>query len=261
MKFLLKLLLRGFSKKKRFEDKVKLKRKIKVGVIFYHSNITNIYPLEWIEECFNSIVNQSYNEFTIYELNYGDDDFRLSRLFDFNKEYHYYTQKFSNHADAMNFILDKALEDGCDYVFNTNMDDNFHVDRFKIQLSKALEGYDIVSSNFIYIDENGEKKKEFVFSKLDIKKELDNDHNIIAHPSVCYSKKFLSENSYESFRIPREDLDLWKSTVGNYNFYICDEFLLNYRIHQNQVSGNSEKKSISKNKQYNIGLLIIATNK
>lgn len=241
--------------------KVKKKNNLKVGVIFYHSNITNLYPLEWIEECFNSIVNQTYSEFSIYELNYGDDDFRLSRMFDFDKEYHYYNDKFSNHADAMNYILNKAIEDGCDYVFNTNMDDNYHPDRFKIQLSNALKGYDIVSSNFIYIDENGEKKKEFIFSNIDIKEELDKDHNVIAHPVVCYSKNFITNNKYESNRIPREDLDMWKNTIDKYQFYICEEFLLNYRIHQNQVSGKNKKEKISKIKPRNIGLLIIATNK
>lgn len=251
MRFFLKLLSRKSSKEKNNKSDVK------IGVIFYHSNINNIYSFGWIKECFESIIKQSYNDFSIYELNYGDDNFRLSRHFDFNKEYHYYQEKFSNHADAMNFVLNKAVEDGCDYVFNTNMDDRYHIDRFKNQIAVAIDGYDIVSSNFVYIDRDGNKGKEFNFSNVDIKESLKSDHNVIAHPSVCYSKKFIIENKYDSNRIPREDLELWKSTVNGYKYFICPEYLLEYRIHDNQISNpNSKQKNPKK-----IGLLIIATNK
>lgn len=251
MRFLLNLLSKKSSKEKN-------NNVVKIGVVFYHSNICDIYPMDWIKECFESIINQSYSDFSIYELNYGDDDFRLSRYFDFNKDYHYYQRKFNNHADAMNCVLDKAIEDGCDYVFNTNMDDNYHTNRFKTQISIALKGYDIVSSNFVYIDENGKKGKYFDFSNVNIKDNLKADNNVIAHPSVCYSKKFILENKYNSDKIPREDLELWKSTINKYKFFICPEYLLNYRIHQNQVS---RPNSTISRKVKKVALLVIATNK
>ena len=76
----------------------------------------------------------------------------------------------------------------------------------------------------------------------DIKTNLDSDHNIIAHPSVAFSKKFWSDelNRYNINNVGREDLDLWKSSINRgYKFYIAEEILLNYRIHGNQVTSNN----------------------
>lgn len=248
---------------------------MKVGVVFYHKNITHIYPKKWIEECVNSILSQTYQDFVIYELNYGDDDFRICKEFDIDREYHYYKKSFDNHAQAMNFILNKSIKDGCDVVFNTNMDDNFTSDRFESQLEYVKKGYDIISSNFVYINEDGLEIREMDFSKINIVENLERDHNVIAHPVVCYSRKFLEENLYVPEEIPREDLLLWKRTVNKYSFYICDKILLKYRIHKSQVSRKREdekvieivpslevkevKKKSKKSKK--IGLLLIATNK
>lgn len=249
---------------------------MKVGVIFYHKNITSIYQREWIDECVNSIINQSYKNFVVYELNYGDDEFAIHKEYDIKGELHFFREKFSNHADAMNFLLDKAVADGCDAVFNTNMDDNYHIDRFKVQIDYIKRGYDLVSSNFTHIDTNGVDVRQMSFSKMDIYENLSKDHNIIAHPVVCYSRKFIEENNYMADQIPREDLLLWKRTCRIYKFHICDDYLLRYRLHGNQVSGVNDKsdkvsnvvvtdvkkkKTKTKDKNKKIGLLIIATNK
>jgi histo-blood group ABO system transferase len=260
-------LLKGFFKKKKVS--------MKIGVVFYHKNISQLYPKKWIEECVKSILGQTHQDFAIYELNYGDDNFRLHKEFEIDKEYHYYKNPFDNHAQAMNFILNKAIEDGCDAVFNTNMDDNYSLNRFEIQLEYINKGYDIISSNFVYIDENSVEIREMDFSKIDIAENLEKDHNVIAHPSVCYSKKFLEENLYIPEEIPREDLLLWKRTVNDYRFHICDKILLNYRIHKDQVSRKREeeisetdsiievKEARKKSKKHSkkVGLLLIATNK
>ena len=51
---------------------------------------------------------------------------------------------------------------------------------------------------------------------------LKNHLNIIAHPSVCYSKNFVKNNRYDSNRIPEEDWDLWKRTCDKYKFTIIN---------------------------------------
>lgn len=228
---------------------------MKVATIFYHKNIKSIYKLSWIEECINSVLNQTYNDFTIYELNYGADDFKLSEIVDMtSRKYNYYQHKFNNHADAMNFILNKCIKDGADVVFNNNMDDYSENNRFEIQIKKMQDGYDIVSSNFNHIDSDDVKIREMNFSSFDIKNELRSDNNIIAHPCVCYSRNFLLKNKYNSDNIPKEDLILWKNTIDKYKFFICPEILLNYRLHENQITSLHNKKisSINEDKKENI---------
>ena len=89
---------------------------MKVGVIFFHKNIEKIYKKRWINKCIDSVRNQSKKDLTFYEINYGDD--AEPRLLVDSVFFH---EKKENYADAMNFIISKAFEDGCDYIFNTNL--------------------------------------------------------------------------------------------------------------------------------------------
>lgn len=218
---------------------------MKAAVILYHKNINKIYKFEWIEECIQSIINQTYKDYFIYDLNYGEDDFNFSNYFDNN--YKFFSESLENHAEAMNYLFDKCIEDDMDCVFNINLDDCYDLNRFDIQLSKIKEGYDVVSSNFEYIGDiksiglTEESKFEYHnYKDLDITDRLKSD-NIIGHPSVCYSRNFINKNKYIPTEIPKEDWELWKRTSSNFRFYICEEVLLSYRIHEEQITSKVRK--------------------
>ena len=209
---------------------------MKIGVIFFHGNLFDIHSPEWSQKCINSIRNQTFKNFTTYEINFGDDDTQLVEGSNF------YHVKCKNFADATNYIVTKAFEDGCDYVFNTNIDDTYDPQRIEKQLHFLKSGYDIVSSDFCYIDD-----RDNVFHNMNIKRNgdiklcLNKNLNVIAHPCVAYSKKFWQDpqNRYDINKIGTEDLELWKSAINRgYRFYIHDDVLLNYRIHGNKASAN-----------------------
>jgi hypothetical protein len=218
---------------------------MKVITIVYHKNISSIYKKEWIEKSYKSILNQTYKDFAIYELNYGNDDLKLNDEYPNDKEYKFFKVPFDNHADAMNFLLEKCLIDGADYVFNNNLDDFNDERRFEIQLNViSSNGYDLVSSDFVQIDSNDNQIRSMNMSEYKLYNEIIKDHNIICHPSVCYSRNFLENNKYDSSEIPREDLLLWKRSLEKFRFFICPEFLINYRMHEKQVTAlNKEVKS------------------
>jgi hypothetical protein len=206
---------------------------MKLGVVFYHKNLEKIYKKEWIDECLRSIENQTVKDLFFYEIDYGDAGKNISGSDNF------YSMEKENYADAMNFIISKAFEDGCDYVFNTNLDDKYALDRIEKQIRYLELGYDIVSSDFMYINENGEFKLNLIVSRFnsDIENQLENNHNVIAHPVVGYSRNFWENNKYDITKTPEEDLHLWKKSINEkYKFYIIPEILLMYRIHNNQVS-------------------------
>lgn len=209
------------------------------GVIVYHKNAIMNYQEEWITKFKNSILRQTYSNYRIYELNYGNDNYRI---FDESK---FYQIELHNHVEAMNCLLQICLNDGVSSVFNTNVDDSYDINRFQLQIDEINNGFDVVSSNFCYVtDFYGEDMitKSFLFDKMDIQFELDKDHNVIAHPCVCYSKKFIENNRYNSQGVPREDLDLWKESIHNgFKFKILEPILLYYRIHSNQVTKLNEK--------------------
>ena len=219
---------------------------MKKGIIVFHSNIKRIYDSRWISKCVNSIINQTDNDFTFYEINYGDDDESVIPH-DCNIEKRFWSIKLSNYAEAMNFVLDRAFEDGCDYVFNTNLDDYYDTSRISKQMEMMKEGCDISSSDFCYIEEFEEHglfdDKITLLLNInqygDIRSNLEGGHCVIAHPAVCYSKNFWndSNNRYDITKIPAEDYDLWlRSIRRGFTFGIHKDILLYYRRHNNQVS-------------------------
>lgn len=228
---------------------------MKVGVIFYHKNIKDLYQWSWIEKSVYSIINQSYNDFEIFEVNYGNENFSILNELKIKRNYSFYNRNYNNHADAMNFLIEEALRNDVDILFNTNLDDYYDIDRFKIQIEKINQGFDVVASNFTHVDDNDNFIRNMQMCSLDIKSELNNQHNLIAHPVVCWSKKFLKKNRYISSEIPAEDLRLWQRTYKKYNFTICSEYLLNYRIHNKQITkSTSEQLIVNQTPQYNLQL-------
>lgn len=225
----------------------KLNKSYRYSVVFFHKNIDKIYKKRWIEKCVKSILNQTFNDFSIYEINYGGVDYSIFSEFDFTNEHHFFKMEMPNHAEAMNFIIDKAFGDGCEIVFNTNLDDYYSPLRIEKQIEKIEQGYDLVSSDFCYIEEiNGEDVVTFfknIKSYGDISVNLNIGHNVIAHPCVAYSKKFWENNRYIPEEIPNEDLLLWKRSINKgTRFEILSDVLLYYRLHSNQVTGNNSSK-------------------
>ena len=214
---------------------------MKIAVILFHSNIKQLYKQRWIDTCLDSIINQTYNDFTFYEINYGGDGYSVLENKKYQQKSKFWNLKKNNHAEAMNFLFDRVSEDDCDLVFNINLDDFYDLRRFEIQIDFAKQGYDITSSDFSYIQEIDDFNDNFLFDMnvsdyKDINFILKNHLNIIAHPSVCYSKNFVKNNRYDSNRIPEEDWDLWKRTCDKYKFTIINEVLLYYRRHSKQIT-------------------------
>lgn len=223
---------------------------MKLGVVIFHQNPFSVYKKRWIQKSLDSIINQTVKDLNFYEVDYSGSN--ISLLKDYNlKNYKHYSQKMTNYAEAMNFIISEAFANGCEFVFNTNIDDYYRPDRIEKQLYLIESGnYDVVSSDFCYIkekeDPNGDYTDEvFLFMNIykkpeDIIHHLRKDSNVIAHPSVCYSKKFWSSNKYDPTKTPQEDLDLWKKSIEKgHRFAIHPDILLYYRIHKNQVSNQN----------------------
>jgi hydrogenase maturation factor HypF (carbamoyltransferase family) len=203
---------------------------MKVAVVLFHKNVDR-YPAKWIETCIASIRWQTYQDFEVFELDYGGTKRQI-----YEGSTMVTATGIDNHADALNFLLKMVFELDYECAFNINVDDFYHPQRFQKQLAYIQKGYDIVSSNFNVVDCEGNILFNKTFDYLDMQKEAAENHNIIAHPVVCYSKRF-SEQLVAS-EIPRDDFELWKRCYasGKYKFIILPEYLLNYRVHEQKVS-------------------------
>ena len=204
----------------------------KIGLICFHKNLGQ-NPTQWITDFRDSVDAQTNQNFIIFELNYGGG---IERIF-INSVF--YSSELSNHAEAQNYLFSHVFDYGCDYAFNTNVDDTYSPDRIEKQLPYLDAGYDIVSSNFSLFNDEGIFHTH-EFDKLDIKKELAKNHNVICHPVVAMSKNFWRSNRYYPHEIPTEDLQLWKRSINSFRFIILPEVLCYHREHPNGV-GRTKK--------------------
>lgn len=216
--------------------------KPKIAIIVYHKNAEKLYPKTWIEQFRSSILNQTYKDFTILEHNYGADFFTI-----FKKEDNMDTLSYQRHmptfVHSMNYIINEAFSSGYDYVFNTNIDDYYALNRIERQLMYLSCGYDIVASNFHLIRDD-----KIVHSHLmntqNIKVELERNNNPIGHPVVAYNKSFWKKGfRYIPEEIPTEDLKLWqRSYKEGATFAVCPDFLLYHRVHNQSVCQNPNNR-------------------
>lgn len=208
----------------------------KQALIVYHKNAETIYPKAWIDQFRASILNQTSQDFDIYEFNYGGSQYRIFENSTF------YSRQHDNFVEVMNWLLEIIFDiKKYDYAFNSNIDDYYALDRFEKQIPYLKKGYGIVSSNFALINDAGIETLRHQFDKLDIQKELDTNHNIIAHPAVAYSKDFWKFNRYVPNEIPAEDLLLWKRGIEYHAFIVLPECLLFHRIHNNSVCKSNNR--------------------
>lgn len=204
---------------------------IKSAVIIFHKNVDK-YPSEWIKKCISSIKNQSYKKFKVFEIDYGGTN---KQIYDGSD---YESIQLKDHAIAHNYLLDKVFDLGYDCAFNTNIDDMYAINRIEKQLQYIKSGYDVISSNFHMINENNSIiGKTNRFEQRSIELEARRNHNILAHPVICYSRNFWSTcTKLRNEEIPKDDFELWKRSFGKYKFIILREYLLFYRIHKHKVS-------------------------
>lgn len=207
---------------------------MRVAVLCYHKNAQSLYGGWWIQVYKNSILNQSYKYFDIFELEYSGGDFRIF------SESNYHSKQFPTFVHALNYLLDSVFFMGYDCVANSNVDDFFALDRLEKQLPYIKDGFDIVSSNFALVEDDRIVHRHY-FDKLDIPLELSNNHNIISHPSVIYSKKFWDKNRYVPEQQPLEDLMLWQRAIKTHRFFIHPDILLYHRIHDNSVCNSDNR--------------------
>lgn len=210
-------------------------------MIFYHKNAKTIYNPDWIQRCYRSINQQSYQDFDVFELDYGGKD---NRLFEGMKgKYIHFNIEMENHIEAMNFMISACFKSGYDVVFNTNIDDWYHFERFEKQLAVLGPGKnDLVSSNFYYAETDSTDK--IIITKNmnmvafgDIGHQLKHNHNVVAHPCVAMHRNFWDDDLHYNDLVGYEDLDLWqRAHEKGKKIHILEDYLLYYRIHDKQIT-------------------------
>lgn len=208
----------------------------KIALFVYHKNIDKIYPPEWVDKFRDSILGQTFQDFDIFEINYGDLG---PRIFENSM---YITKPLPTFVHAMNHLIDLTMSKGYEYFFNTNADDYYSVSRVATQLAFLKMGYDVVSSNFALVRDDKEDHRH-TFHNMNLSDQLSKGHNIIGHPVVAFSRRFFEKCRYVPEEIPYEDMYLWRRALkAGMKFKILPDCLLWHRLHDNMVSAKTNDR-------------------
>lgn len=220
----------------------------KIAVVIYHRNILTKYDPEWTRNCIEKIKSQTHQDFSVVELNFGGDD---QVVYDGDRPLHFFSEKIDNLGTAITRAFDICFRElGFDLAFNINLDDDYEVERFQLQLEHLdRTRADVLTSNFFFVDENLEYKSltRFCVGVTDIETqnriidyEFSRGHNIIGFPVCLFTKGFWLGNDglpSEEKSKGREDFDLWiEARKKGYRFYIIEKPLFKYRIHNTNIS-------------------------
>jgi len=245
------------------------------AVIIYHKNALNYCKHRWLIKCLDTIEKQTYQKFDVFEVTYGDKPDEQSIVKYFNKlqdkKLFYFHKPMKDHSYAMNFLANKVFAKGTSYkyCFNINIDDFYDLTRFErqIKIIQKLK-YDLVSSNMLYVNEEDKVqmslkhlaytfvspkkipiKKQIILEQEYIKSEFLKNHNVIAHPCICYTRRFWEICGPYKNIVPREDMLLFREASLNPNIkmHIAKKCLIYYRIHNSQTV-SSERKNKNKSK-------------
>jgi hypothetical protein len=229
-------------------DRENLRHRKKMACIVFHKNALQKYGSKIVEKFKTSILNQSFEDFKIFEINYGDDDYRIFSKTN-GRETSFSNQPMPNHAVASNYLMRQAMKEDFSAAFLTHVDDFYSPFRFEQQYGELLQGADIVSSNFFYVLGKGEKVKivenKDMVSFGDIGKNFAEGHNIVANPCVAIRLDVWSQFPYILEEIPEEDFLAYKRMLAaGKRFVIQNEWFLYYRLSSEQVCSTQNPSAL-----------------
>ena len=217
--------------------------KVSVVMSTYNENI------EELTQSIDSILNQTFKEFEfIIILDNPQNQEHIKIL----NEYLNKDTRIKFFINEENIGLAKTLNKGIDiakgkYIARMDADDISLPNRLEKQYNilENNEKIDIVSTNKINIDENGEEIEKSGSLPTDDKQinRILEKMSIIVHPSVMFRKDRIKQlGKYREFPAS-QDYDLWlRACNEDYKFYIIDEYLIKYRIRSNNISNKNPLK-------------------
>lgn len=215
-----------------------------------------VYNCEkYIFEAVESILNQTYTHFELLIIDDCSTDatLQICKSFQDDRIVIIEKEKNSGYTNSLNYGISIAKGK---YIARMDGDDISLPERFKKQVTFLEANEDVVlcgtwlsiigSTNVIKLPEN----------HTDIKLGLLKG-NCMAHPSVMIKKQILNELYvvYDILKEPAEDYDLWVRLLAIGKLHNLKEVLLNYRVHNMQVSQKREQQQLESSLKSRIQML------
>ncbi len=209
----------------------------------------------YIKEAIDSILEQTYQNFELIVI----DDCSTDATFEILETYKDPRMKLIRKpqqkgiSDSLNIGISQSKGD---FIARMDGDDISLPSRIEKQLNYLISRPEIlVLGTAIHII--GKEKPEGVFTSFDSIKAQFLVNNPIAHPSVMMrASLFKTHNlTYDSFKEPAEDFNLWVDVLAIGKMENLEEALLLYRKHPQQATRTAASKSYEKGLQARLRVL------
>ncbi|MES2796051.1 MAG: glycosyltransferase [Bacteroidota bacterium] len=222
-------------------------------------NITVLMPVYncelYINEAIDSILNQTYTNFEFLIIDDASTDKTVSIIKTYTDSKIQLIEKPLNTGLTNSLNLGLQLAKG-KYIARMDGDDISLPERFEKQVVFLEANPEVVLCGTLFNAIGSELVIKLPEHYEDIKLGLLKG-NCIAHPSVMIRNQVLDEFSifYDVSKEPAEDFDLWVRLISFGKLYNLQEVLLNYRVHNTQVSQKREIAQIQSALQSRLQML------
>ena len=207
-------------------------------------------PVEWVVECLESLINQTFQQFEIIAILDNPNNYTLINLLN---EYKKKDERIIFKINEVNLGLPTSLNEAIKIckgkiIARIDADDICFPNRLELQYEylNNNKNIDLIGGNFIKIDENGnvlEEKIKRVMQHKSIIKYLKFGQPM-AHPTwmgKTYVFKTLNYNNLLSV----EDMDfLCRAVLQGYKLANIPEVIIKYRVRQLSLSRKNSLKQI-----------------
>ena len=200
--------------------------------------ITTYNSERWIEECLNSVLNQTHKNLQILIVDDGSEDRTVDLVNQFtDQRIELYCKDHSGLSKSLNFALDKIKGS---YIARLDSDDLCDNERIEKQLSflKQNPSYGILGTNYNLIDENGKQilkvrnpeKNKWIKDLMPARCSVWIGSSLMQREILDEVGGF-NENIYSA-----QDWDLFLRVIDKTKFYNIQQYLTSKRIHYSNIS-------------------------
>jgi glycosyltransferase involved in cell wall biosynthesis len=207
----------------------------------------------YIKESVKSILNQTEKDFEFIIINDGSTDGSLELLKEFERNDTRIVLISRENKGLVSSLNEGIQFSQGEYIARMDVDDISHIDRLEKQINYMKEKDLVLCGTFAEkIDSRGKKIGMMDYPpESDAVQSFSLLHNPFIHPSVIFKKDCIEKvGGYRSFFKHAEDYELWTRIIFKYTTGNIPLALLQYRIHDGQITN---KKHLS---MINMGIVV-----
>lgn len=201
---------------------------------------------DWVAGAIESVLAQTYEEFELLIVDDGSTDRTIDVVEEFSDSRIDYVQQVNGgHASALNTGLNSL---DTDYYAFIDADDRWHADKLEKQIALLKStAATLVHTNAEYVDVDdtpiGKHHDEHPPTSTN-REEMLRDlflNNFVLTPTVACHRSAIDEKRFNEELYANADHDMWLRVAEDNEIGYVDEILIQYRVHDGNISKNYEK--------------------